>query len=381
MNNNKHYLRSTSWLGFAIATILTSTSVIAADEGWYAGASVGQTDADLRFNQFNLAALPAGASLVGLGYDDTDVGFKLFGGYQFSGFFAVESGYFDLGEYSFNGTTSPAGTTAGSFEVDGLFIDMVGTIPLTAKLDFLARAGFNYADTTSKITGTGVVASNISPFSNRYYNPKLGVGLQYELASNMDLRFEAERYHVDEPVKHKGNIDLFSVGIVYRFGQKPEVRQPATVAQAAPVARVEPTPTPAPTPPPPTPAPVRVEFSADSLFDFDQSVIKSTGTAELDRFIANLNSVTFDVIQVTGHTDRIGNRDYNLALSQRRADAVKTYLVQTGRLPASKITAIGVNGADSLIGANECTGTATKAAQILCLQPDRRVVVEVTATR
>ena len=374
---NKKFPGTPKALALVITALLASPLAVAADDGWYLGASAGQSRADLNFGVATTTGLPTGVTIINPDYDDRDTGFKLFGGYQLNNNFAFEGGRFDLGNFGFTANTIPTGTSSGDYDVDGWFLDMVGTIPLTSKIDFLARAGFTHAYTTSHMYGTGAVPAVRPTDRGSDSNPKLGLGLQYELTDNLDVRLEAERFHLDEPFANKGDVDLLSLGVVYRFGSKP-VRQPAP---AAPVARATPpaaAPAPAPTPPP---APTRVVFSADSLFDFDQSIIKDAGKQNLDRFIANLNGASYESILVTGHTDRIGARDYNLALSQRRADAVKNYLVQSGNLPAAKITSRGVNGDDPVVGPNECKNTAGNAAVILCLQPDRRVEVEVNATK
>src|SRR5690606_21345272 len=131
----------------------------------------------------------------------------------------------------------------------------------------------------------------------------------------------------------------------------------------------------------PAPAPEReVTLQAAALFDFDRSEIKPAGRQELDRLVRDINGVNYDVVLVTGHTDRIGARDYNLGLSQRRANAVRDYLVNAG-IPASRITARGVNGDDPVTRPDQCRNTGSAAAQIACLEPDRRVVVIVTGTR
>jgi OOP family OmpA-OmpF porin len=127
--------------------------------------------------------------------------------------------------------------------------------------------------------------------------------------------------------------------------------------------------------------PTKVSFSADSLFDFDKSIVKADGKQELDKFAADLRGVDYDIINVTGHTDRIGSHDYNTKLSTRRAEAVQNYLVQTGGIPASKIAARGVNGADPVTKPGDCVGNKATKALIACLQPDRRVDIEVVGTR
>lgn len=88
----------------------------------------------------------------------------------------------------------------------------------------------------------------------------------------------------------------------------------------------------------------------------------------------------YDAVAVTGHTDRIGSQAYNLKLSARRADAVKAYLVESG-IPAGAVAAKGVNGADPVTKPEDCKGNKPTAKLIACLQPDRRVEVEVTGTR
>jgi OOP family OmpA-OmpF porin len=134
-------------------------------------------------------------------------------------------------------------------------------------------------------------------------------------------------------------------------------------------------------PPPPPPAAVKVTFAADALFDFDKAILKPAGKAALDKFAADLRRASFDTVKVTGYTDRIGSHEYNMKLSQRRADAVSAYLAQSGGIAASKIGARGADGSDPVTKPGECKGTKRTPALIACLQPDRRVDVEVTATK
>jgi OOP family OmpA-OmpF porin len=91
--------------------------------------------------------------------------------------------------------------------------------------------------------------------------------------------------------------------------------------------------------------------------------------------------VQFDTIVVTGNTDRIGEPDYNLRLSNSRATAVKDYLVNSADIPAAKVTTRGVNGSEPVTTAAQCGPQLTRAQLIACLAPDRRVEVEVTGTR
>lgn len=92
----------------------------------------------------------------------------------------------------------------------------------------------------------------------------------------------------------------------------------------------------------PAPASVRqaVVIQADALFDFDKSVLRPDGRKSIDDAIGKLRGVDLEMVIATGHTDSVGTDAYNQRLSERRAAAVKDYLVSKG-IPASKITTIG----------------------------------------
>ena len=124
-----------------------------------------------------------------------------------------------------------------------------------------------------------------------------------------------------------------------------------------------------------------MSFSADSLFDFNKSTVKPAGKQALDTFAAELRGDQFDVITVTGYTDRIGGHEYNQKLSERRAEAVKSYLVETAGISEGKIFAQGADGSEPVTKPDECQGQRRTPELIRCLAPDRRVDVEVTGSR
>jgi OOP family OmpA-OmpF porin len=141
----------------------------------------------------------------------------------------------------------------------------------------------------------------------------------------------------------------------------------------------------APPPPPQKPAPVpkrapqSVTFSADTLFAFDKSVLKPEGRTTLDDFARQLGGAQYEVVFVTGHTDRFGSNEYNQKLSERRANAVKDYLAGKD-VPANRMNASGKGETQPVTQAGDCQG-AKSAKVIACLQPDRRVHVEVNGTK
>lgn len=101
----------------------------------------------------------------------------------------------------------------------------------------------------------------------------------------------------------------------------------------APMAAPAPPPPPAPAPAPapaPRPAAQKVTYAADTFFDFDKYDIKPEGKAKLDDLVSKTKGINLEVIIAVGHTDNIGTYEYNLKLSERRANAVKDYLVSKG---------------------------------------------------
>ena len=121
---------------------------------------------------------------------------------------------------------------------------------------------------------------------------------------------------------------------------------PAPAPEPAPA----PAPQPAPPPPAPKPEPVKTGPTPEELaaaaarttsevladlasvihFDFDKSDIKPEYTSTLDQKAAILGLNSGLTIRVSGHCDERGSDEYNLALGNRRANAVKTYLINKG---------------------------------------------------
>jgi OOP family OmpA-OmpF porin len=131
--------------------------------------------------------------------------------------------------------------------------------------------------------------------------------------------------------------------------------------------------------PGPKPTADKVKLSADALFDFDKAVLKAEGKAKLDQLAAQAKSLKLEVILAVGHTDRLGSNTYNQRLSERRAAAVKTYLVSKG-VDANRVYTEGKGETQPVTG-NKCDKVGGRAAQISCLQPDRRVEVEVIGSK
>ena len=366
LEKNMKFSKFSCALGVAGLAALSSAGVAAQDAGWYGGANLGRSGATIDDARINSSLLGSGFGSSVIVDDDRSTGFKAFGGYQINKNFAVEGGYFDLGNFGYTATTVPAGTLDGRIKLRGLNLDLVGTVPLSEKFSVFGRAGMNYAQARDSFSGTGAVqVANPNPRKNDT-NYKLGLGLQYALTESLAVRAEAERYRVNDAIGNRGHIDLVSVGLIYRFGGKTQAPAPR-MAAAEPVREIV-----AVAPPPPlAPRFEKYTLSATELFGFDSAELRMP-QAKLDEIASALGRhAEVNDIVITGYTDRIGASAYNQKLSERRAVAVKTYLASKG-VDAARLKAQGKGEADPVVS---CTDRQLPAL-IKCLEPNRRVEVE-----
>lgn len=127
------------------------------------------------------------------------------------------------------------------------------------------------------------------------------------------------------------------------------------------------------------PAGTKITLNADMLFAFDKATLTAEGKGILDKIAANAAALkTLEAIAVVGYTDRIGTDAYNKKLSERRANAVRDYLVSRG-VGSDRISVEGRGKANSVTG-DKCKGAVTQKL-IACLQPDRRAVIEILGTK
>ena len=242
-------------------------------------------------------------------------------------------------------------------------------------------AGLGVAHNNVDYSGVGVQDK-----SHTSWLAGVGVGAQYLFTDSFGIQADVRQQWSRSSAKATGVFDsdgvvgntLVSLGGIFRFGAPapmPVISAPEPVA--APVAP------PAPAPQaeaPPAPLPVvdackpnfeTITISAEKLFAFDKANLQDGSKPILDEVAAKLIAhPEFELVIVTGHTDRIGSDAYNLKLSERRANAVKAYIITKG-IDATRLKAVGKGKSEPVV---ECKGVRGKAA-IACLQPNRRVVI------
>lgn len=340
-----------------------------ANSAWYIGAGVGQSRATIDEPRLRASLAANGETVTGFSKDQRDTGYKLFVGRQLNQYFAVEAGYFDLGKFDFKSTTSGNGVLNGQAAFRGVNLDLLGQLPLSQRLSLLGRVGMHYTKTNTEFSGNRLLGSTNTHASERKLNAKVGLGLEYKFSEALALRGEVERYRLNDAVGNRGDADLYSVSLVYKLGRPasatpayqpapevaPAVAMPAPVIVAAPA---------------PAPVSEKVSFASEALFDFDQSALKPQGKAALDQLLGQLTGMDLEVIVTVGHTDAVGPDTYNQKLSQRRAEAVKAYLVAQG-VETSRVYTEGKGETQPVADNTSAAGRAK----------NRRVTVEVVGTK
>ena len=164
------------------------------------------------------------------------------------------------------------------------------------------------------------------------------------------------------------------------------VPRAAAAPPPAPVAQQQPAPAPEPQPlaeeSPRGPVLEKVSLSTDVLFEFNRAQLKPEGRQKLDELAGRTQDANLEAIVATGHADRIGKEQYNQKLSEERARAVKDYL--DGKVATHNIEVAGKGESEPVTGAAcDRMGPERKSNRKLvdCLQPDRRVDIEVYGTR
>jgi OOP family OmpA-OmpF porin len=129
----------------------------------------------------------------------------------------------------------------------------------------------------------------------------------------------------------------------------------------------------------PKPAATKVTLAADALFDFNKADLRPEGKAKLDKLAGDVKGIKLEVILAVGHADRLGGDAYNQKLSEKRAESVKAYLVSKG-IEANRVYTEGKGEKQPVTKADQCKGAKSKKV-VDCLQPDRRVEIEVIGTK
>ncbi len=166
-----------------IAALLLFTAfavpAFAADQGFYVGASVGQSSTDT----YNLST-------------KTGTAFSILGGYQFMKYVAAEIQYNDFG--------SPTVSGGPSIKINGYSAAAVGILPLNDQWSLMAKLGF----ASTKLG---------SPEDKTKSDVTYGIGGQFNIDKNWGVRANYDAYSVESTASQKATTSVFSIGGIYKF--------------------------------------------------------------------------------------------------------------------------------------------------------------------
>ncbi|NNE82335.1 MAG: OmpA family protein [Alphaproteobacteria bacterium] len=324
----------------ALTVAFGSTSALAQEssstrffQGLYLSGAVGahQTDdADMGGGSISVEnSTDAGlAGLVGLGLQLGATPWRT----------EIEVGYRDSDVDSISGASGSGGVDALSF-MGNVFYD----IGVAKDIDLYVGGGLGLAD---------VDYSSVSPVSTTTVNEndlgwawQLGAGAAYALNDRLKLTLDYRFLNIEDldfqtspsvaEVDAKYRDHAIFIGLRFNLTDPAGPMIPPAPPAPAPVAQA-PAPQPAP-PPPPPPAPEPPK-NFIVFFDWDQSVITAEALTILRDAADTAKTTGSARIIATGHADRSGATDYNSALSERRANAVRAQLQTLGINPSTVAT-------------------------------------------
>jgi OOP family OmpA-OmpF porin len=219
---NSREVALSSLFAVAILAVLPSISH-AQDSRFYIGGSIGRSQVKIDTGALANETTAAGLSNTGYSANNSDTGWKLFAGYKFHPNFAVEGGYVDLGKFSANtNITAVNGTpvvpTSLTFTIkasEGFFVSGLGVWPVNNQFSVFGKLGGYNMKTEVTASILGINISNTARNNGWLF----GLGGQFDFTKNVGLRLEWERFNKvgDKDKTAQGDVDLLSLGLVYRF--------------------------------------------------------------------------------------------------------------------------------------------------------------------
>jgi OOP family OmpA-OmpF porin len=174
----------------AASLILLVGPIGAQAGGFYVGASIGDASLDEDFD--------------GLNVDDNSMAFRIFAGWRFNDYFALEGGYHDFGDFE-QAFDDGGGSSIANLSADGFTLGGAGSLPLNDRFSLTGRAGMFFWNGSAEI-------NNVSQATPEDSNLYLGAGVSFNVSESFQLTADWTRYELDNAVS-----GVFSVGMQYQF--------------------------------------------------------------------------------------------------------------------------------------------------------------------
>jgi outer membrane protein OmpA-like peptidoglycan-associated protein len=327
-----------------LAITMGAAAAQARDNNWYIGLRGGTVfPDDRRFystgptsTDFNTTAKQGWAAAARLGYDFGRLRTEIDVGYHQTRLRSVELL-----------ATTPLGAAGNYAGADGRMRNL--TVMANGLFDIINSDGFSLS------AGAGAGAARINAHNIRLA-PNAGVflddsdwvfawnalaGARVALGPGVDLAVDYRYLRpnrarlVDisgQGVTNRSNSHTILVGLNFNFGEQ---RAAAPMPEPAAPPMAQPAPEPAPLPPPPPPPPMTMAPAAPAgpiilFFDFDSAELGGEARQLIAQAADPARQNGQTVLELAGHTDRAGTAPYNIALGQRRAEAVQRELESQG---------------------------------------------------
>ncbi len=200
----------------AAVSIAFALNAQAADSGFYLGVGGG----GVKYNGFNelcrdiTGALPGQSVSTSCDSDEAVFGWKFFGGWRWNQYVAVEGGFASLGEGK-GDTIIFDQNVDGEISADALFIELVGSIPLSPKARIFGKLGYANisADLTTNVFAVPLIGTQRGSISKDFTEAVYGAGFEYGFTEKVAGRLEWERFNFQD------GIDFFSINVVFYLGK------------------------------------------------------------------------------------------------------------------------------------------------------------------
>jgi OOP family OmpA-OmpF porin len=233
-------MKKTLKLLVASIVAISASSAIAESGKWYIGAGAGQsTYSDWSSSDIAGLGNDFGSTLGVVNFDGTQsasaddnaTGYKLFGGYSFHEYIAVEFSFINMGNVNANSRASGTFYDAMDNSIDGdlfatanakveaITLDAALNYPITSIAEVIVKGGIYGADTKLQLSaGSSIGAENF--YSSETYGSSglhYGMGINFNVTDAIGLRAEWERLYQVEANGGKNNVDLLSAALIYSF--------------------------------------------------------------------------------------------------------------------------------------------------------------------
>ena len=169
-----------------------------ADTGWYAGITLGQSDAK-------------DVDCGGFSCDKKDTAFRILGGYQINRNFAAELGYHDLGKVTLSAPGVSANIKGNVWELVG-----IGAYPFANQFSGYGKLGAYHGESKLSAALAGFGTGSLKETNT---DLTFGLGVQYDVSRELGVRGEWQRYKNvgGDNTGGKSDVDVLSIGAIYRF--------------------------------------------------------------------------------------------------------------------------------------------------------------------